>query len=461
MNSKTKVSKAGLFITDWAFYKQMLVIALPIAFQNLVSQGVQMMDTLMLGQLGDSQISGVATANQIYFIFGLFLFGLSAGASVLCAQYWGKGDRKAVRRVMAIALRISLSIGLLFFLAVLLMPEALLRIYTNDAEVIACGLGYLKIVSPIYLTTAFSSAYMMLIRAAKNVRISLICNIVTFLLNVFFNWVFIFGRLGAPAMGARGAALGTLIARLGELILIGVYASFIERQIGFRFRDLGRFDRPLLRDFIHYAMPVVANEVLWGLGTSMEIALLGRLGKEVITANAISSNIAQILTVFLFGVADSALVIVGNEIGAGRKEYARSCARTFELLSAVIGVLLSVTILLVRRPALSIFRIGPKSAEYARSFMTVIALVAPAQCYNCTSVVGLFRGGGDTKTGFVIDTAGLWLYAIPLGALLIFAFHLPAVPVFFAMRREEVFKAAAAFFHLRTGRWVRSVTREA
>jgi len=459
LNSTTPI-RESFFVRDKAFYKQMLMISVPIALQNLISQGVQMMDTFMLGKLGDEQISGVSTANQIYFIFSLFLFGITAGASVLCAQYWGKNDAKSVRKVMAIALRLSMMMGLIFFALVLVIPRQLLSIYTDDPDVIENGLHYLKWVAPIYLTTSFSSSYLMLLRAAKNVKISLRCNIMTFFLNVFFNWVFIFGNFGAPRMEVEGAAIGTLIARFGEFALVLIYMSFAEKNIGFRLPHIFRFDQFLIKDFFNYSLPVVANECLWGIGSSMSIALLGRLGKEVIAANAIASNISQLLTVFLFGLANAALVIVGNEIGAGHLKYAKICSRTFEVISFGIGVALCGLVLLVRDPALSLFDVADKSREYARSFLLVMALITPPTSYNCTAIVGLFRGGGDTRFGFWADISGLWFFALPVGALLIFVFKLPAVPVFAVMRMEEVFKALVAFIRLRRGGWIRQVTRE-
>ena len=457
---KSLRSKEPLFVHDGSFYRQLFSIALPIALQNLITQGVQMMDTLMLGKLGDSQISGVSTANQIYFIFSLFLFGITAGASVLCAQYWGKGDGKAVRQVMAIALRLSLLVGLIFLALVLLIPKQLLSIYTADESVIQNGMDYLSVVFPIYLTAAFSSAYMLLMRSAKNVYISLFSNLMTFVLNVFFNWVFIFGNLGAPALGVKGAALGTLIARGGEFILVLIYCSFVEKKVGFRLKDLFSFHGGLFRDFLRYSLPVVANECAWGLGSSMSVALLGRMGKEVITANAISSNILQMLTVLLFGIANAALVIIGNEIGAGKREYARRCARTFEAISLLLGVLLAGLLILAKDPALTLFDVAKESREYAAAFITIMALITPFQSYNLTAIVGLFRGGGDTRFGFFADTLGLWVYAIPIGALLIFAFSCSPPTVYLAMRLEDVFKSAISFLRLRKGRWIRQLTRE-
>ncbi|HEX2937640.1 MAG TPA: MATE family efflux transporter [Ruminiclostridium sp.] len=446
-------------VQEKQFYKQLITITVPIALQNLISFGLNMVDTIMLGSLGEAQISASSIANQPYFIFTVFMFGLASGASVLTAQYWGKGDTSAISRILTIAIKASVLCSLFFGIAVLIFSDNVIGIYTKDREVIVLGSQFLHIIGFSYILSAISTTYLYILRSVENVRIPLLINFISFTVNVVLNWILIFGKFGFPAMGIKGSAAATLTARATELIFTLIFAFKFDKRLRVKVTDFLKMDKMLLRDFLHYSLPVVVNETLWALGISMQSVVIGHISSEAVAANSIAGVIQRLSTVLIFGLANFAAIAVGKQIGAGNVQKAKKYASTLLVLSVVLGIVSSAFILLVRVPFLSIYNVSGVTKRYALEIMAVYAFSTLFMCFNSTNIIGVLRGGGDTRFAMYTDLMTLWLISLPLGfaAGLIFKFPLPIV--FLMLTIDEPFKLLVGLPRFKSDKWIKNVTR--
>ena len=405
------------FIFEKQFLLNMLAIAVPIALQNMISFGVAMMDSVMLGGLGDKAISAANLGGQPFSLLMSIGFGLSSGGSVLIAQYWGRGDVARIRTVMRLSMQIVFTASSLMTLVCLLFPQQVMGLYSNEAEIVAAAAQYLQLVALSYLPYSISNNYIMSLRAVEKVTVSAAIYGTSFFVNVFFNYVFIFGAFGAPALGVRGAAVGTILARCSELLLVTIYMYAKEDTIGFRFSDCFRLKNEMIQDYTRHSLPVLGNELLWGLGISVTAAIIGRIGSVFVTANSIAAVLNQLALVSVIGVGNAAAVITGKLIGEGRMQRAKRAANTILLGSVFVGMFNCAMIFILRPIFLSFYRITPEAYEAAYTVMGVLALLHLSLAIDITCIIGILRGGGDTKTAFAFDCGALWLVSVPMGVL--------------------------------------------
>ncbi len=447
-----------------AFYKLIFGIAIPIAFQNLITLATSMMDTIMLGRADDTGVflSASSLANQPFFILSLVAFGLSGAGTVLAAQYWGKRDMAPIRTIFAMVLKVALVLSVGMASVVLFAPEWVMGLYSSSPEIISAGADYLRIIGFAYITFGLSNTTVCLLRSIERVKISVVVNSVSFGTNVFLNWVLIFGNLGAPALGIRGAAIATLIARLLEFVITFFYVFVLDKRLGFRPRHLLLFDRTLAGDLLRHGSPVLVNEVMWSLGTTLQAAILGHITYAVgdpVGANTIASMVQQLSTVIIFGVGNAAAVAVGKSIGEGNVEEAKRRARTLTLLSVVIGALACGLILLVNRAVVDIYEIPQATKELARQLMVVVAVITFFLSISSVSIMGTLRGAGDTRFCLITEMICLWLIALPLAALAAFVLHWPVPLVLVCMKIDEPLKALFCLVRLRGNSWLNTLTR--
>lgn len=447
-------------IKDKQFYKTLFVIALPIALQNLITYGVSLMDNIMVGALSQEQLSAVTLANQPFFIFTLLTLGLAGGCTVLVSQYWGKKDIASIQRVFSIAIKIALLFSVICASVVLLFPRQIMSIFTDKPVLIDYGVSYLNIVGYSYLLYGISNTFVIAMRSVENVKIALIVYGSSFLVNVFFNWVFIFGKLGAPAMGAAGAAVGTLIARSCEFIMVMVYIFRIEKRVQFRWKHLISHDKILFQDFIKYSIPVVLNELIWSLAISTQLIILEKLGADVVAASSIASTMQQVSNVLLMGVANAAGVVIGKLIGSGQEQMARKAAFSINLCSVVIGFVCGLLLILLKDAIISIYNIPEHTKWLASSFMLWCGLMTFFMSISLTNVIGIFRGGGDTKYALYVDLLTLWFFSLPLGFVARLIPGISPLVVYMALRSDEILKLVLCLFRLKSGKWLSNVTRE-
>lgn len=446
-------------VDNKVFYKTVFSLVLPMALQNLINVAVSSADVIMLGKVGETALSAASLAGQVQFVMTLFFFGLTSGGAVLTAQYWGKGDTATIEKVLGLALRFSLAVGLLFTLAALLFPAALMGLFTNEEAVIAQGVRYLRFVAVSYLMMSFTQIYLNLMRSVERVMVSTVVYLLSLGVNIVANAVLIFGLLGAPKMGVAGAAIGTVIARGVELGVTLFYALRINREVRLRIRAVFARDPMLMRDFLRYSIPVTLNELMWGAGSAMNTLIIGHLGSPAVAANSVAQVTRQLATVVAFGVANAAAIILGKAIGSGREDLAEVYAKKLVRLTLLTGAVGAALILIARPIALSSLSLSAEAQGYLSLMMFVMCYFSMGQAYNTTLVVGIFRAGGDTRFGLVLDVSTMWGLSILLGAVCAFVLKLPVPVVYIVLMSDEVIKLPLTTWRYRQKKWLCNVTR--
>lgn len=446
-------------IRDKEFYKLLFSITLPIAAQNFITFTVSMADSLMLGKLGETTLSAANLANQLFFILMIITFGATSAAMVFASQYWGKGDIYSLKRIITIMLRVAFVISTVAAALALCTPEFVMSWYSDDAEVIKEGADYLRIVGWIYPVYSVTNAMVCIFRCAHEIKISIAVYLTSLIVNVFFNWVFIFGNLGSPAMGVRGAALATAIARIAEFIILIIYLAAFEKKIHYTFADFFVPVKDYVKDFVKTGAPVILNETVWSIGSSTLSMIIGHISTEFVSANSIANIIWQCVWVMISGMGNATAVIIGNAIGMGKdKAYINKMAQSVIVVAGIMGVIAAGIILLIRGPVIDFYEVEQSTKDLAMDLIVSYALILVLQSMSVQYVVGIFRGGGDTKFSMFIDTAFLWIFAIPLGAYAGLVLKLSPPIVYLVLRCDEVFKCFAGLIHMKKGRWVRDVT---
>ena len=434
MKEKNKYTKT----INWKqFYRNVFALVIPIAIQNLINVGVTATDVIMLGKVGEKVLSGASLAGQIQYIMTLIFYGVTSGATVLTAQYWGKKDTRTIEKVLGMGLSAGLIVAVVFAGAALGMPETLMRIYTSDPEVIAEGVKYLRIVGFSYVFMAVTQVYLNIMRSIERVMVATFIYLISLLMNIVVNAVLIFGLLGFPVMGVRGAAIGTLCARAAETVMVLVYAIFRNKVVRIRLKDMVKIDKVLLKDFAVYSMPVVLNELMWGLGTSANTAVIGHLGSAAVAANSVAQVARQLATVVTLAYG-----------------------KRFVWLSLILGILGGVLILISAPIANANLALTGPAKNYLSFMFFVMSYFTVAQAFNTTMVVGVFRAGGDTKFGLIMDVSTMWGFSILLGAVAAFILHASVPVVYVILMSDELIKVPITLKRYLTYKWLRDVTRE-
>lgn len=441
------------------FLKIVFGLAFPIALQNLINTGVTTADVVMLGKVGETALSSGSLAGQVQFVMGLMIFGMSSGASVLTAQYWGKKDTETIEKIFSMTIGFALAAGILFFAAGEFFSEQLMRIFSSEEEIITNGAAYLRIVAFGYPLSAFSTGYLYLMRSIERVKIGTAVFSCSLVANVILNAVFIFGLAGMPAMGVRGAALATLLSRCLELGIVLIYIWKINRQVRVRFSYLVHWDPVLLKDFLILSIPVVLNETLWGAGMSANAAILGQLGSAAAAANSVVRVIRELVMVMSIGLSAATAVLVGKAIGEKKMELAELYARRMIALSFFVTMCASLLMLMLRRPIVGALTLGPKAREYLLFMLIILAFYSLCQSVTCPVIVGVLRGGGDTRFGLILEGLALWAGSILLGGIGAFVFRLPVKAVFVLLMLDEFIKLPFAWWRYRTKVWLKDLTR--
>ncbi|MGG7154784.1 MATE family efflux transporter [Clostridium perfringens] len=445
---------------DKRFYRLLFSIALPIAVQNLITFMVSMVDTLMVGALGEIQLSAVSIANNLFFVLTILMFGLAGGSNIMISQYWGKGNVKTIHKILAIMYRVCLLITGIFIFIALFLPKYFMGIFTTDKAVIDFGASYLRIVCIGYLFYSITNCTIMMLRSVKTVSISIIVYTASLVVNSILNWIFIFGNLGAPELGIRGAAIATICARITEFSIVLVFMFIYERKIGLKIEHLLKLDKEILKDYVGLCTPVLCNELLWAIGASMISVIVGRMGTEVVAANSINGVAHQFVTVFIFGMSNATAVIIGNTIGEGKKEKAKEYAYSIGIFSVVMGCISGLMILLIKPFVVDFYNVSYSTKLIAMEIMTVTSGIIVFQSLASNFMMGVLRGGGDAKFVLINDLIFMWLVAIPGGFFVAFVLELPVALVFLVIKCDEILKSLTSVYRVISGKWVNDVTKD-
>ncbi|WP_058486273.1 MATE family efflux transporter [Defluviitalea phaphyphila] len=442
---------------DKYFYKRLFTLALPIAMQNFISSSLNMVDTIMIGKLGEAQIAAVAQANKIFFLFTLILFGINSGGSSFTAQFWSKKDIKGIRKVLGICIISGCIVAVIFSIGAIFFPKNLMYLFAKDMEVINLGSEYLKIVAFSYIFTAITFSYSILIRSTGQAVIPMFISIISLGINTLLNWIFIFGNLGFPPMGVRGAAFATIIARTIEVSLFLFIIYKQKTALAASFDELTNISFKFIKTFYKTTIFVILNEFIWALGTTIYSIAYGRMGKEAVVSISITSNIEQISMVIFMGMSSACAVMLGNEIGAGNDKKAFSYAKKFVILGPILSLIMGIIVVLASPLILSIFNVSQEVYTSCIKIIIIFALIMPFKVLNLFTVVGILRSGGDTTYALAMDAGGVWLIGVPFAFIGGLVWDLPIYWVFALVSSEEFFKAIFGIYRLFSKKWIHNL----
>ena len=442
------------------FYRQIFKLLIPIVIQNMLNAAVSSADVMMLSFVGQSAISAVSLASNYAGVLFSINFGLGTGVTMLTAQYYGKGDLRAIRAVEGIALRLGLVFSLVFGGAALLIPRWMMLLFTNDGELIELGCQYLRIVSLAYICWGITEIYTAVLRSMGRATICMVLNAVGFALNILLNAVFIFGLFGAPKLGIRGVAMATAISALSGPV--GCLLISIKAQVKLNPRYLLVRNKALSQDFRHLALPALANDIIWGVAFSMYSVILGHMGSDAVAANAIVIVVRNLSTVFCFAAASAGTILLGNVMGEGNlpkaKVYAAKMLRLTVFASLLGGVVILCLIPLIL--SMSEAKLTAQALGYLKGMLLINSYYITGAAVNTALIAGVFRAGGDTKFGMICDTIDMWCYAVPLGFLAAFVFKLPVMVVYFLLCTDEFVKWPWVIKRYKSGIWLKNITRD-
>lgn len=449
----------AVFTKDRSFYRSLVTLAVPISLQNLVTFAVGFADNLMIGSLGDDAISGVYVGGQLQSVLQMFIGGIEGAILILAAQYWGRKDRESIRKVVSIGVKFALGVGILMTLVAVSFPEWTIRIFTQDPGVIREGAAYVQIVGFTYLFFSISQVMIAAMRSVETARVGLYISLIAMVVNVSLNYVFIFGHLGFPAMGVRGAAIATLISRVVEMCASVGYVFFVDKKLRFGLRDLFRTDRQLLRDFIRYGLPVIGGQVVWSVNMLANTKILGYYSAEVIAAASITGMLHNLIYVWMNGLSSAVGIITGKTVGAGLYEKMKEYSKTVQMIFLFVGLISGAAVFLARDGFISLYNASPEAQEYSRQFINVISVTIIGTCYQAACLFGLVKSGGDISFVFKNDSIFVFLVVIP-SSLLAMWLGAPPWVVFACLKCDQILKCFVALVKINRYNWMKNLTRD-
>ena len=448
-----------LLTRDRNYYHDLLKLSIPVALQNLITFLVSFADNLMVNTLGDGAVSGVYMGSQIQVLLQMFTSGIGGAVIIIGAQYWGKRDALNIRRIVAIGLRFASLVGALLTILCALFPAQIIRIFTADALVIAQGAVYLRIVSLSFVFFCITQVLLSSMRCVETANVGMYVSAISLLVNIFLNYILIFGKLGLPALGIRGAAIATLISRVVETGAALLYVLLVDRKLTFRISDVFNSDAALRRDFVHYGTPLVLGEIVWSVNMMACSMILGRYGASVITATSVANTMNTLAYVAINGLATAVGIITGKTVGAGKTDLMKEYARTTQIIFLTLGVFIGGLVTLIARPFVSLYGgISPEAAQQSLLFIRVFSITLIGTCYQMPCLFGLVKSGGDISFVFKNDTIFVFLVVLP-SALIASAMGAAPWVVFACLKCDQILKCFVAVVKVNKFNWMKNLTR--
>lgn len=445
---------------DLNLFKRLMLLAAPMALQNIISFSVGLADNLMVGSLGELALSGVFVANQIQNLLNMLVIGLASAMMVLANQYWGKRDAVRVRSIVGMTLILGLSVSGLMFLWAMLNPLGILRLFSNDESVMPEAMRYYTLIRWSYLFYCVTQVLMASMRVVERVRIGMYLSMATFVVNLFLNWVFIFGNLGAPALGVRGAAIATLSVRIMECLLMLLYVRFIDDRLHIRLSNLFHLEMDLLKRYFRYGLPVIVGDITWGINLSVQGGIIGHLGATATAAVSIATIIFQMTGVLVYGTAGATAILIGQTVGSGDIERVKHYTRHLQRIFVILGLLSGAILWLVREPVLLLYNLSPEAKTMALRMMGVLAVTMVGTAYQMSTLTGIVRAGGATHFVLVNDLIHIWGFVIPSAMLAAFVFHADPVVVFALLKSDQILKCIVAVIKVNRFKWIKNLTHD-
>ncbi len=454
------MNKETFFTHDRSFYRALFPMLITLSLQNLIAYSVNMADNIMLGSYSQPALSGAAAVNQIFFIVQQLTLGIGDGLVVIAAQYWGEGRTSPIRRLTGTALKFGVICSVIIIVLCTLFPSQLLGLFTKDAVIIAEGRAYLSIIRFTFLFFVLTQVLMAALRSVEIVKISFYISIVSLIVNVAINYTLIFGRFGFPEMGVRGAAVGTLAARILEFLIILVYVVRIDKRLCLLSEPFLKNDPDLTRDFFRADVPMLLSSLLWAISVPMQTAILGHLSSDAIAANSVATTFYQYLKVIVQAMSAASAVMIGRAIGMGNEARVRSDARTLSVIDVVIGLILGLLLFALRHPLLSMYRIDDSALQLADQLIVIMSFIMVGMSYQMPVSFGIIRGGGDVRFTMVMNMISTWAIVMPLSFLSAFVWKWSVPLVVIVIQSDQIFKGLPTFIRFRSYKWIRKLTRD-
>ena len=458
-----------IFSDDKQFYKSVFRIVLPLIAMSAMSLILNFCDIIMLGRLGEeiseTAISAAQIANRPFFVFSLIMFGAMSGATVLCSQYWGKKDIDTINSITGTTLVFLLPVCIILMTVCYIFAENIMSLLSNDEAIVEMAVVYLRIILFSFIFNLFTNLFSGILRSVEKVKIPMTAVLTGIIINIFLNWVFIYGNLGFSAMGIKGAAIATVTARVTELLIILIYIIFFEKTIRFTIKKMFKIHIVIIKDFFKYSLPVIANEFLWGFGVTIHSSIIGNMPKNALAdqlaAYTISNMIEQIAFMSIMGFSNACCILIGKAIGEGKdNDTITSYARTFIGFAVIFSVITGSAAFFLGNPIINIFEISPMTKVYASRLFVVVTIFVLIKTFNCVSIVGIFRGGGDTKTGMIIDICAMYFVGIPLGFTAMYFLKLDVPFVYAFLIGDELVKLPIVMWRVKSCKWIHNITRD-
>lgn len=444
-------------IKNSVFYNTLLKLAIPIVIQNLITSSINALDTIMIGRLGEVEIAAVGIANQYFFLFNLLIIGITSGAGIFISQYWGQKDRENIHRTLGFSLITSIIFSILFTIIALKVPQNIIYLFNKDPYVIQLGVEYLKLVSISYIFTAISLVYGVSSRCVEDTIAPMLVSIISLIVNGVLNYIFIFGALGVPAMGVKGAAYATLIARVVETIVLISYIYIKKGPLAAKIKNIIDIDKEFIKKSLETIIPVVINDLCWATAMIIYAIAYGNLGTQAMAAVQITTTIQNIFMVFCFGLANGASVMIGHQVGAGNIHVSMEYVKRFQKLSVITGIILGIILALTAPYILSFFNISDVVYNSALRILYILSISMTMKIIGAVNIVGILRGGGAVSYSLKVEAFTMWFIGVPLVFLGSYIFKLPVEWVVLLVVCEEIAKVVFTTRKLRTEKWIRQV----
>ncbi len=447
-------------LSDGGFYKAFFTMTFTLALQNLIVFGVNLADSIMMGAYSETALSGVGICNNIQFFLNMAASGIASGMTVIASQYWGQKETKPIHKVSAVAIWLGIIFTVLIFAFAAIAPETLIRLFTDKEAVIEQAVLYLDVIKHTYLMYTLSTILLAILRSVETVKIGFYVSLSSFALNIFLNYVLIYGKFGAPEMGIRGAAVATLVSRAIELAVTIIYILAVDKKLKLRIRDLFITDKQMVRDYFKTGLPLMMSSVSWGIAMSIQGAIIGRLIESAIAANSIATTLFQVATVICYASGNAACVLIGKTVGENMgMDTIKRRSKNLQLIFLAIGIASSAILLTVKNLIVGFYNASPETLEITNQFIWVLCVTVIGTAYEAPCLCGIVSGGGETSFVLKNDIIFMWLIVLPLSALSAFVFEFPVWVTFACLKADQVLKCAVAVVKVNRFNWIKTVTR--
>jgi len=448
-----------IFTKDRSFYKTLILLAIPIALQNLITFSVNLADGVMVGALGDAAVSGMYMGHQIQTLLQVANAGIEGAILILAAQYWGKRDTSSIRKIVAIGARFSLLVGIALTTICAIFPKEVISLFTKDITTIQAGAEYLRIVCFSYVFFCITQSFIAAMRSVESARIGLYVSICSLITNVGLNYLLIYGKFGFPALGIKGAAIATVISRMAETVIIVLYVFVIDKKLKFKISDIFSSDNLLLKDFVRYGAPIIAGQLVWATNMLASSAIMGRqTAIGAVAAMSIAGTLNNLAYVVMNGMSGAVGIITGKTIGAGKEDKMREYAKTVQMLFLMLGIVTGAAVFLLKEPFISLYAVSDAAKAEAVKYINVLSVTIIGTCYQAACLFGLVKSGGDISFVFKNDFIFVFLIVLP-SAIIATVFGAPAWVVFACLKCDQILKCFVAIVKVNSYNWMKNLTR--